>query len=91
MARHAEKIAEVEAANDPKKDKKIELLMVGDSITNNFDKGGPGELVWEKHFAPLTRLEFGIWRRPDKSRFVETRTPSRSQDPAQSRLFDDRD
>ena len=38
FARHAEKIAEIEAANDPKKDKKIELLMVGDSITNNFDK-----------------------------------------------------
>jgi beta-glucosidase len=60
MARHAEKIAEIEAANDPKKDKKIELLMVGDSITNNFDEGGPGEPVWEKHFAQLDALNLGF-------------------------------
>ena len=60
FARHAEKIAEIEAANDPKKDKKIELLMVGDSITNNFDKGGPGEPVWEKYFAPLNALNLGF-------------------------------
>ena len=59
FARQAEKIAEIEAANDPKKDKKIELLMVGDSITNNFDKGGPGEPVWEKHFVPLNALNLG--------------------------------
>ena len=45
FARHAEKIAEIEKANDPKVDKKIEVLMVGDSITNNFDKNGPGEPV----------------------------------------------
>jgi len=43
IARHAENIAAVEAANDPKKDQKIELFMVGDSITHNFDKDGPGE------------------------------------------------
>ena len=42
FTRHAEKIAEIEAANDAKHNKSIELLMVGDSITNNFDKGGPG-------------------------------------------------
>ena len=60
FARHAEKIAEIEAANDPKKDKKIELLMVGDSITNNFDRGGPGEPVWAKHFAPLNALNLGF-------------------------------
>jgi beta-glucosidase len=60
FARHAEKIAEIEAANDPKKDKEIELLMVGDSITNNFDKGGPGEPVWAKHFAPLNALNLGF-------------------------------
>ncbi|MEO1832961.1 MAG: hypothetical protein ABGZ08_10550, partial [Akkermansiaceae bacterium] len=29
LNRHAEKIAEIEAANDPKKNKSIELLMVG--------------------------------------------------------------
>ena len=60
FARHAEKIAEIEEANDPKKSKKIELLMVGDSITNNFDKGGPGEPVWEKHFASLNALNLGF-------------------------------
>lgn len=60
FTRHAEKIAEIEAANDPKKAKKIELLMVGDSITNNFDKGGPGEPVWTKHFAPLNALNLGF-------------------------------
>jgi len=60
FARHAEKIAEIEAANDPKKDKKIELLMVGDSITHNFDKGGPGEPVWKKHFVPLNALNLGF-------------------------------
>ena len=60
FVRHAEKIAEIETANDPKKDKKIELLMVGDSITNNFDKGGPGEPVWAKHFAPLNALNLGF-------------------------------
>jgi lysophospholipase L1-like esterase len=60
FTRHAEKIAEIEAANNPKEDKQIELLMVGDSITNNFDKGGPGEPVWEKQFAPLNALNLGF-------------------------------
>ena len=58
--RHAEKIAEIEKANNPKDERKIELLMVGDSITNNFDKGGPGEPVWKKHFAPLNALNLGF-------------------------------
>jgi len=60
LARHAEKIGEIEAANDPKKKKEIELLMVGDSITNNFDKGGLGEKVWDKHFVPLNALNLGF-------------------------------
>lgn len=60
MARHAEKMEVIEAANDPKKDTKVELLMVGDSITHNFDKGGPGEAVWQKHFAPLDALNLGF-------------------------------
>ena len=60
IARHAEKMALVEAANDPKKDTKIELLMVGDSITHNFDMGGPGEAVWQKQFAPLNALNLGF-------------------------------
>lgn len=60
FSRHAEKVAEIEAANDPKNDKKIDLLMVGDSITNNFDKGGPGERIWEQNFAPLNALNLGF-------------------------------
>ena len=60
ITRHAEKMAIIEAANDPKKDTKVELLMVGDSITHNFDKGGPGEAVWQKHFAPLNALNLGF-------------------------------
>jgi beta-glucosidase len=60
IARHSEHMAAIEAANDPKKDQKIELLMVGDSITHNFDKGGPGEKVWKKHFAPLNALNLGF-------------------------------
>ena len=60
IARHSEHMAAIEAANDPKKDQKIELLMVGDSITHNFDKGGPGEKVWKKYFAPLNALNLGF-------------------------------
>ena len=58
--RHAEKIAEIERSNNPKDERKIELLMVGDSITNNFDKKGPGEAVWKKHFIPLNALNLGF-------------------------------
>lgn len=58
--RHAEKIAEIEKSNNPKDERKIELLMVGDSITNNFDKKGPGEPVWKKHFSPLNALNLGF-------------------------------
>ncbi len=60
IARHSEHMAAIEAANDPKNDQKIELLMVGDSITHNFDKGGPGEKVWKKYFAPLNALNLGF-------------------------------
>ena len=38
IKRHAEKMAVIEAANDTNKTTKVELLMVGDSITHNFDK-----------------------------------------------------
>ena len=58
--RHAEKIAEIEKSNNPKDERKIELLMVGDSITNNFDKKGPGEPVWKKYFTPLNALNLGF-------------------------------
>ena len=53
-------MAAIEAANDPKNGQKIELLVVGDSITQNFDKGGPGEKVWKKYFAPLNALNLGF-------------------------------
>ena len=58
--RHAKKIAEIEKSNNPKDERKIELLMVGDSITNNFDKKGPGEPVWKKYFTPLNALNLGF-------------------------------
>lgn len=58
--RHAEKIAEIEKSNNPKDERKIELLMVGDSITNNFDEKGPGEPVWKKYFTPLNALNLGF-------------------------------
>ena len=60
FARHAEKIAEIEAANDAKKDKKIELLMVGDSITNNFENEKVGLKVWQKYFVPLKAINLGF-------------------------------
>ncbi len=60
IKRHAEKIAVIEAANDPKKNAKVELLMVGDSITHNFDTGGPGESIWKKYFTPLNALNLGF-------------------------------
>lgn len=60
IARHSEKMAAFEAANDPENDQKIELLMLGDSITHNFDKGGPGEQVWNKYFAPLNAINLGF-------------------------------
>tara|TARA_B100001758_G_scaffold244658_1_gene256347 strand:- start:1220 stop:1990 length:771 start_codon:yes stop_codon:yes gene_type:complete len=60
IARHSENMAAIEAANDPKKDQKIELLMIGDSITHNFDKGGPGEKVWNKYFKPLNAINLGF-------------------------------
>lgn len=60
IARHAEKMADIEKANDPKQQAEIELLMVGDSITHNFDQGGVGQKVWEKHFLPLNALNLGF-------------------------------
>ena len=43
FTRHAEKIGAM-------KDGEYELLMVGDSITHNFES--IGEKVWKKHFEP---------------------------------------
>ena len=49
--RHAEKIGEMN-----KRD--IDLLMVGDSITHNFE--GIGARVWEKYFEPRNAINLGF-------------------------------
>ena len=41
FARHSEKIAEIERANNPKEDKKIELLMVGGFDHQQLRQGRP--------------------------------------------------
>ncbi len=51
FARQAEKIGEM-AKGD------IDLLMVGDSITHNFE--GIGKKVWEKNFKPLKAINLGF-------------------------------
>ena len=40
------------------KEGEYELLMVGDSITHNFES--IGEKVWKKHFEPLKALNLGF-------------------------------
>ncbi len=40
------------------KEGEFELLMVGDSITHNFES--IGEKVWKKHFEPLKALNLGF-------------------------------
>jgi len=51
FARHAQKIAEMSKGE-------IDLLMVGDSITNNFDSiGAP---VWKKYFEPRKAINLGF-------------------------------
>ncbi len=49
--RQAEKIGAM-------KEGEYELLMVGDSITHNFES--IGEKVWKKHFEPLKALNLGF-------------------------------
>ena len=49
--RHAEKIGAM-------KEGEYELLMVGDSITHNFES--IGEKVWKKYFEPLKALNLGF-------------------------------
>ena len=51
FTRHAEKIGAM-------KEGEYELLMVGDSITHNFES--IGEKVWKKHFEPLKALNLGF-------------------------------
>ncbi len=38
----------------------IDLLMVGDSITNNFKNEKVGLKVWEKYFVPLKAINLGF-------------------------------
>lgn len=49
--RHAEKIGLMQKGE-------FELLMVGDSITHNFES--IGEKVWKKHFEPLKAVNLGF-------------------------------
>ena len=51
FARHAQKIAEMSKGE-------IDLLMVGDSITNNFDSVGAP--VWKKYFEPRKAINLGF-------------------------------
>jgi len=53
FARHAEKIG-LMAKGD------IDLLMVGDSITHNFENEKVGLKVWEKYFVPLKAINLGF-------------------------------
>lgn len=51
FARHAEKIGKMSKGD-------IDLLMVGDSITHNFESIGTP--VWKKHFAPRKAINLGF-------------------------------
>ena len=51
FARHAKKIGEMSKGD-------IDLLMVGDSITHNFES--VGAKVWKKHFEPLKAINLGF-------------------------------
>ena len=53
FARQAEKIGLMSKGN-------IDLLMVGDSITNNFENEKVGLKVWEKYFVPLKAINQGF-------------------------------
>jgi beta-glucosidase len=53
FARQAEKIG-LMAKGD------IDLLMVGDSITHNFENAKVGLKVWEKYFVPLKAINLGF-------------------------------
>ncbi|MEC9092092.1 MAG: platelet-activating factor acetylhydrolase IB subunit [Planctomycetota bacterium] len=63
MPRHKQKLA------DLKKQKKVDLLFIGDSITHGFE--GSGKETWEKYYAPRNAFNIGysgdrtehvIWR-----------------------------
>jgi beta-glucosidase len=52
MPRHEQKLA------DLKKQDKVDLLFVGDSITHGFEGGG--KATWEKHYAPRNAFNIGF-------------------------------
>lgn len=58
MERHQQKIAEAKAGG-------IDLLMIGDSITNNYDKPGPAPdevflPIWQEYFGPHHPMNLGF-------------------------------
>ncbi|MCP4195271.1 MAG: hypothetical protein GY768_32115, partial [Planctomycetaceae bacterium] len=53
FARQAEKIGLMSEGD-------IDLLMVGDSITNNFENEKVGLKVWEEYFVPLKAINLGF-------------------------------
>jgi hypothetical protein len=53
FARQAEKIGLMSKGE-------FDLLMVGDSITHNFENEKVGLKVWEKHFVPLKAINLGF-------------------------------
>ena len=62
--RQGEKIDLMAKANGAEKAKKpedeIDLLMVGDSITHNFENEKVGLKVWQKYFVPLKAINLGF-------------------------------
>lgn len=52
MKRHEQKLA------DLKKQEKVDLLFIGDSITHGFE--GKGKKVWEKYYAPRNAFNIGF-------------------------------
>ena len=53
FARQAEKIGLMSKGD-------IDLLMVGDSITHNFENEKVGLKVWDKYFVPLKAINLGF-------------------------------
>ena len=53
FARQAEKIGLMSKGD-------VDLLMVGDSITHNFENEKVGLKVWEKYFVPLKAINLGF-------------------------------
>ena len=75
FTRHAEKIAEIEAANDPKQNKSIELLMVGDSITKGFACTGHGS--WASGYVKILRdllgdEKYDVWWKCNRDRVEQS-------------------